>query len=84
MSARKASSALAKMPDFLHEMECPPVRGIRMNPLKPFDGMEHYTDGERIPWTSDGYYLPVQSKAGATVFHEAGAFYLQEPVKEFE
>lgn len=68
-----------EMPDFLHAMECPPVRGIRMNPFKPFDGLEHYTESERIPWTSYGYYLPVQSKAGATVFHEAGAFYLQEP-----
>ena len=68
-----------EMADFLHAMECPPVRGIRMNPLKPFDGMESYIDEERIPWTADGYYLPELSKAGATVFHEAGAFYLQEP-----
>lgn len=68
-----------EMRDFLHEMERPPVRGIRMNFLKPFDGMDYYTSGEKIPWTSDGYYLPGQSKAGATVFHEAGAFYLQEP-----
>ena len=68
-----------EMADFLHEMECPPVRGIRMNRMKKFDGMEAYTGLVRIPWTTDGYYLSGQSKAGATVFHEAGAFYLQEP-----
>ena len=68
-----------ELPDFLRAMEEEPVRGIRMNPMKPFDGMEAYTSGEHVPWTTDGYILPASSQAGATVFHEAGAFYLQEP-----
>ena len=67
------------LPDFLRAMEEAPVRGIRMNRLKPFEGMAYYTAGERIPWAVDGYILPGESTAGATVFHEAGAFYLQEP-----
>ena len=67
------------LPDFLRAMEAPPVRGIRMNRMKPFDGMETYMAGPRIPWTADGYELSAGSMAGATVFHEAGAFYLQEP-----
>ena len=68
-----------ELPDFLRALEEKPVRGIRMNRWKPFSGMEIYLSGERIPWTGDGYYLPADSSAGATVFHEAGAFYLQEP-----
>ena len=68
-----------ELPVFLHALELQPVRGIRMNPAKPFQGMEIYTAAERIPWTEYGYYLPFESNAGATVFHEAGAFYLQEP-----
>ena len=68
-----------ELPDFLRTMEEKPVRGIRMNPLKPFEGVEIYTSGQKVPWAEDGYILPAESTAGATVFHEAGAFYLQEP-----
>lgn len=68
-----------ELPDFLRAMEGESVRGIRMNRMKPFSGMELYSSGERILWTEDGYILPRDSTAGSTVFHEAGAFYLQEP-----
>ena len=68
-----------ELPDFLLAMAKEPVRGIRMNPMKPFAGMEDYMSGERIPWAEGGYLLPAENTAGATVFHEAGAFYLQEP-----
>lgn len=68
-----------ELPDFLLAMDRPPERGIRMNPEKPFDGAEEYTAGGRIPWAENGYYLSQESTAGSTVFHEAGAFYLQEP-----
>lgn len=68
-----------ELPEFLRAMEEPPVRGIRMNPFKTFDGMNGYTSGDPVPWTENGYYLPARSTAGSTVFHEAGAFYLQEP-----
>ncbi len=67
------------LPDFLRAMEERPVRGIRMNPLKPFEGAEVFTAGGRIPWTESGYYLSADIAAGTTVYHEAGAFYLQEP-----
>ncbi len=68
-----------ELPDFLRSMETEPVRGIRMNSMKPFEGMETYMSGEHIPWAENGFYLSLGSTAGATVFHEAGAFYLQEP-----
>ncbi len=68
-----------ELSDFLLAMDQPSVRGIRMNKEKPFEGMDGYIRLERVPWCMDGYFLPQDSKAGATVFHEAGAFYLQEP-----
>jgi len=68
-----------ELPAFLRAMEEAAVRGIRMNPRKPFEGSEAYTAGERIPWEENGYLIPPDSDAGATIFHEAGAFYLQEP-----
>lgn len=64
---------------FLRAMEEPPVRGIRLNQLKPSEAMERYSLAERIPWTRDGYILPGDSDAGAGVLHAAGAFYIQEP-----
>ena len=33
---------------------------------------------EAVPWT-DAKYLPIESRIGATVLHDAGAYYLQEP-----
>ena len=68
-----------ELPDFLLALEQEPVRGIRMNDAKPFDGMEHYMSGERVPWTSDGYLISHGNPAGSTIFHEAGGFYLQDP-----
>ena len=68
-----------ELPDFLRALSMEPLRGIRMNRMKPFDGMDEYTKGIHIPWAEDGFILPRGSHAGSTVFHEAGAFYLQEP-----
>ena len=68
-----------ELPDFLRAMEQPSVRGIRINPEKPFSGNDVYMRGGRIPWAEGGFFLPYDSCAGATVFHEAGGFYLQEP-----
>lgn len=67
------------MQDFLDALSQPPVRGIRINSRKPFEGLEVYTSGDRIPWCGNGYILKNDSPAGQTIFHEAGAFYLQEP-----
>ena len=64
---------------FLEAMSAPPVRGIRMNTLRA--GADHpFRDAEaRIPWCAAGWELAVESPAGSTIAHEAGAFYLQEP-----
>ena len=55
----------------------PALRGIRMNPLKPIPLPDDALDP--IPWARSAYYLQADSLLGASVLHEAGAFYLQEP-----
>ena len=64
---------------FLSALEEPPVRGIRINPLKPAEAAGRYKENRRIPWAADGYFLPEDSDAGSTIVHAAGAFYIQEP-----
>lgn len=63
---------------FIRTMEIPAFRGIRFNPLKPCAAAEGLR-GEAVPWEKNGYYLDPDSTAGSTIWHEAGAFYLQEP-----
>ena len=64
---------------FLHALDEPPVRGIRLNPLKPAESICKYKKNGRIPWAEDGYCLPQDSNAGSSILHAAGAFYIQEP-----
>lgn len=35
--------------------------------------------GDAVPWQLDGFYVPLDSKLGKLVYHEAGAYYIQEP-----
>ena len=65
----------SRLPDFLHSMDLPPQRGIRMRPGREAIGEAK----ERVPWAERGYYLPLDSLAGSAPAHEAGAYYLQEP-----
>lgn len=52
----------------------PPV-SIRLNPSKPaFDT----TGLERVPWCSDGYYLPKRPVFTLDPLFQAGAYYVQE------
>lgn len=64
---------------FLRSYEEPYQRGIRLNPLKPVD--PELVPGllGNVPWEPSGYYLTLESNAGALPLHEAGAYYLQEP-----
>ena len=69
-----------ELPAFLNAIEEVPVRGIRINSLKPNDAVfMYYSVADGIPWAQDAYYLPLESDAGATVLHASGAFYIQEP-----
>ena len=64
---------------FLDALESPPVRGIRINRLKPSEAAGRYQLAERIPWAENGFYLEEESDAGSGILHAAGAFYIQEP-----
>ena len=68
-----------ELPAFLCALEAPPLRGIRINPLKRTEAADVYRVNEPVPWTKNAYLLPADSTAGSSVFHEAGAFYIQEP-----
>ena len=69
-----------ELPAFLRSYEEPYLRGIRLNPLKPVeDSALPEGIGESVPWEPLGRYLAMDSDAGATPLHVAGAFYLQEP-----
>ena len=68
-----------EFPAFLHAMNQEAVRGIRFNPLKPAGKEICPLPPEPIPWEENGYYLPAGEAPGTTVWHEAGAFYLQDP-----
>ena len=77
---RMAAQLQDELPAFLRTYEEPYQRGIRLNPLKAVDGT-HLPEGllEAVPWEPTGHYLSLDSKAGADILHEAGAWYLQEP-----
>ena len=77
---RMAAQLQDELPAFLRTYEEPYQRGIRLNPLKPVDE-KLLPEGllEAVPWEPTGHYLSLDSKAGADILHEAGAWYLQEP-----
>lgn len=68
-----------ELPDFLYAMAGEPFRGIRFNPLKPEGCAVYPHPPERIPWEQNGWYLMENEMPGITIWHEAGAFYLQDP-----
>ncbi|MGN0778948.1 MAG: RsmB/NOP family class I SAM-dependent RNA methyltransferase [Aristaeellaceae bacterium] len=69
-----------ELPAFLRSYEEPYWRGLRLNPCKAVavDALPKGV-GEAVPWEEQGRYLALDSDAGTTPLHEAGAFYLQEP-----
>ena len=76
--ARMAGQLGDELPGFLRALEEPWRRGIRFNPLKRVKEAPKGL-GMPVAWAQDGYELDAQSDAGASVLHEAGAWYLQEP-----
>lgn len=75
---RMAEQLGDELPAFLRSYEEPYQRGLRLNPLKPALEAPEGT-GDPVPWEACGYYLSQESRAGAAILHEAGAWYLQEP-----
>lgn len=77
---RMAEQLGSELSAFLCTYEQPYQRGIRMNPLKKAN-VDDWPEGilAPVPWEPTGFYLTQESKAGAEILHEAGAWYLQEP-----
>lgn len=70
-----------QFPAFLRSYERPPLRGIRVNPLKitreKFAEISPFRLSP-VPWEENGFYIE-EEKAGGDVFHFAGLYYCQEP-----
>lgn len=75
---RMAAQLGDELPAFLRSYEEPYQRGVRLNPLKRAERLPEGL-GDQVPWEETGRYLSMESRAGAQVLHEAGAWYLQEP-----
>jgi 16S rRNA C967 or C1407 C5-methylase (RsmB/RsmF family)/NOL1/NOP2/fmu family ribosome biogenesis protein len=69
-------------PAFLDSLGRPAERAVRANPLK-LDPAELPgllgIDPDQVPWCREGWFLPQGARAGDTVAHAAGLFYVQEP-----
>ncbi len=74
---RMAAQLGDELPAFLRSYDEPYQRGIRLNPFKPAALPEGAL--APVPWEPTGRYLSLDSRAGADILHEAGAWYLQEP-----
>lgn len=72
-------------PDFLASYENERVHGLRYNPLKAANkGKDGFLrqmpfELETVPWTDEGFYYKHDAQPGKHAFHEAGAYYIQEP-----
>lgn len=68
--------------DFIRSYEEPLRQGLRVNTLK--GSVEDFLERtsftlEPIPWVKTGFFYEQEERPGKSVFHEAGAFYMQEP-----
>ena len=68
--------------DFLSSYDRPRTYGLRWNPLKmneeTFLGKMPFSL-DKISWAKEGYYYDPKQQPGKHPFHEAGAYYIQEP-----
>lgn len=51
---------------------------LHRTPLPAPDGL-HAQLGDAVPWLPDAFYIPSFGTLGKQVYHEAGAYYIQEP-----
>ena len=67
---------------FLQSYEEERSYGLRFNPLKAdkasFEKRMPFSL-TTVPWAEEGYFCPREEQPGKHVFHEAGAYYIQEP-----
>lgn len=71
--------------DFLASYEKERKYGLRFNPLKAANKSKEIFlsqmpfELEPVPWTDEGFYYRQSAQPGKHAFHEAGAYYIQEP-----
>ncbi len=74
--------SVSELPAFLESLGKERSYGLRRNPLK-------YTKEEfeeaipfsirSVPWAEEGYFYEKEARPGKSPYHEAGAYYMQEP-----
>jgi len=67
---------------FVESYEAKRAYGLRYNPLKGSREAflrEMPFDLRPVSWSVDGYYCDMEDKPGKSAYHEAGAYYIQEP-----
>ena len=65
-------------PAFLAALDRPRAVAIRFNPLKCDNTPDLPFVGQPVPWAKYGHYYDPEARPGLHVWHEAGAYYLQE------
>ena len=68
--------------DFLASYNSERTYGLRYNPLKLDKESFHMEMPFRlreVPWAEEGFYYEAEQQPGKSIFHDAGAFYIQEP-----
>ena len=68
-----------ELPAFLRALDEKPTLALRVNPLRP-GAMESAKEfiGDPVPWADNAYYIKENTRPGASLQHDLGAFYLQE------
>ena len=67
----------AEYADFAASFSKPRSVGLRVNPKKRADlSMFRLTP---VPWAETGFYYDPDTRPGLSAYHDAGAYYLQEP-----
>jgi NOL1/NOP2/sun family putative RNA methylase len=60
------------------------ITSIRLNPSKPSNSvLDNLLSAEKIPWCSNGYYLPERPSFTVDPHFHAGAYYVQEASSMF-
>ena len=64
---------------FFDALERPAALALRVNPLREgvSEAAAQFAE-DNVPWEKNGRYLKAGARPGLSVFHAAGAFYLQE------
>lgn len=91
-TARMQKMLKSEYEDFLASYEKERLYGLRFNPLKAIDKETAGKEAEDlcfeskmpfklepVPWTVEGFYYEQSAQPGKHAFHEAGAYYIQEP-----